>query len=284
MQPGQARSGNVVDSLSYILASRQRERVLAAVIPGPQTPVQISKQTGLRLSHVSRTLGELVRADLLQCVSAERRGKLYGISNLGVAVFGELVDNRGDRLIAPMVRGSHCQNFHHWVAVHHGRAAADEALIEVGLHPGRLNGNGWYPVRSLLGMLDYIEARFGDGTYDTIRRMMRDEVPNFLTLKRLGARALPFPILLELMPGAYNREFNHGRLEVEVHPRHALMKSYDWMSSPARCALRLGMYEGLLAMVGVRGTVSKVACMLRGDPYCGYEIGWAVENGTSVGK
>jgi len=267
MQPGQARSGNVVDSLSYILASRQRERVLAAVIPGPQTPVQISKQTGLRLSHVSRTLGELVRADLLQCVSAERRGKLYGISNLGVAVFGELVDNRGDRLIAPMVRGSHCQNFHHWVAVHHGRAAADEALIEVGLHPGRLNGNGWYPVRSLLGMLDYIEAHFGDGTYDTIRRMMRDEVPNFLTLKRLGARALPFPILLELMPGAY-----------------ALMKSYDWMSSPARCALRLGMYEGLLAMVGVRGTVSKVACMLRGDPYCGYEIGWAVENGTSVGK
>src|SRR5712691_5337124 len=260
MQPGQARSGNVVDSLSYILASRQRERVLAAVIPGPQTPVQISKQTGLRLSHVSRTLGELVRADLLQCVSGERRGKLYGISNLGVAVFGELVDNRGDRLVAPMVRGSHCQNFHHWVAVHYGRAAADEA------------------------MLDYIEAHFGDGTYETIRRMMRDEVPNFLTLKRLGARALPFPILLELMPGAYNREFNHGRLEVEVHARHALMKSVDWMSSPARCALRLGMYEGILAMVGIRGTVSKVACMLRGDPYCGHEIGWAVENGTSVGK
>jgi len=183
-----------------------------------------------------------------------------------------------------MVRGSHCQNFHHWIGVHHGRAAADEALIVAGLHPGRLNGDGWYPVRSLLGMLDYIEAHFGDGTYDTIRRMMRDEVPNFLTLKRLGARALPFPILLELLPGAYNREFNHGRLEVEVHARHALMKSYDWMSSPARCALRLGMYEGILAMVGIQGTVSKVACMLRGDPYCGYEIGWTVENGTSFGK
>src|SRR5438445_13060546 len=110
MQPGQARSGNVVDSLSYILASRQRERVLAAVIPGPQTPVQISKQTGLRLSHVSRTLGEHVRADLLQFVSAERRGKLYGISNRGVAVFVELLDNRGDRLNAPVVHGCYFQN------------------------------------------------------------------------------------------------------------------------------------------------------------------------------
>ena len=124
-----AGSANVLDRLSYILASRQREKVLAAVIPGPQTPVQIAKRTGLRLPHVSRTLGQLVRADLAQCVSGERRGKLYAASGLGVAVFSELSDARGDRLIAPMIRGSHFRNYHHWIATHHGRAAVSVGTL-----------------------------------------------------------------------------------------------------------------------------------------------------------
>jgi len=84
----------VLDKLSFVLASRQREKVLAAVIPGPQTPVQIAKRTGLRLPHVSRTLGQLVRAELAQRVGGERRGKLYAASRVGLAVFGELSEAR----------------------------------------------------------------------------------------------------------------------------------------------------------------------------------------------
>src|SRR2546427_26423 len=170
-----AGSPNVLGKLSYVLASRQREKVLAAVVPRPQTPGQIAKQTGLHLSHVSRTLGELSRTDLITCLSGERRGKLYAASNLGHAVFAELADSRGDRLISPI---------------------------------------------------------------------------------------------------AYAREYNHGRLEVDVQERRAVMRNYDWMSSPARCAARLGGYEGTLTLLAMNGTVTKVACMLRGAPYCGYRIDW----------
>ncbi len=270
----QTQLPSVLDKLSYVLASHQREKVLTAVIPGPHTPVHIAQQTGLRLSHVSRTLGQLGRTDLVHVVGGERRGKLYAASGLGHAVFAELADARGDRLIAPMVRGSHIQNYHHWITAHHGRTGADEILVEVGLDPTSLDGDGWYPLRSALDILDHVETRFGDGTYDTIRRMLRDEAANFSSVKRLLVRMIPLSILLELSPNAYAREFNHGRLEVEVQDRRAIMRNYDWMSRPARCAAWLGTYQGVITMLGVEGTVTKIACMLRGDRYCGYQIDW----------
>ena len=268
------RSPDPLEQLSYVIASRQREKVLAAVVPGLKTPVQVAKSTGLRLPHVSRTLGELVRADLVRSVGGERRGKLYVATTLGLAVFSELADARGDRLIAPMVRGSHFRNYHHWLSVKYGHSAADAILLEAALDPARVETDSWYPLRSALEVLDLIEARFGDGTYDTTRRMLREEAGNFSSLKRLVTRALPLPVLLELSPNAYNREYNHGRLEVDVQDHRAVMKNYDWMSSPARCAAWLGLYEGFLGLIGVDGTVTKVACMLKGDSFCGYAIEW----------
>src|SRR5207247_2284613 len=144
------------------------------------------------------------------------------------------------RLVAPMIRGSHFRNYHHWIAVHHGRAAADKTLIEAGVDPALIHADRWYPLRSALDVLEHVETRFGDGTYETVRRMMRDEAINFTSLRRFVKRVIPFPILLELSPNSYAREFNHGRLEVDVEDHRAVFRNYDWMSSPARCAAWLG--------------------------------------------
>jgi hypothetical protein len=287
MEMSRSPSQNVLDEMSFVLSSRQREKVLASLIPGPKTPVQVARQTGLRLPHVSRTLGQLLRSELVRSSGTERRGKLYLPTTLGVAVFTELMDARGDRLVAPLVRGSHFKNYHHWVARSFGRKAADDLLFDLGLDPSGLDGDGWYPLRTAIECLDLIESRFGDGTYETIRTMLREEVANFSSLRRLIRRLLPLPIIIELSPNAYNREFNHGRLEVDIQGQRAIMKNYDWMSSPARCAAWFGTYEGSLMLLGVDGNVSKVACILRGDPYCGYTIDWSsarapgfVPNGT----
>src|SRR5213080_2202526 len=204
MQGAPTRSRDFLEGLSFVLASRQRETVLAAVIPGPKTPVQVAKQTGLHLPHVSRALGQLVRTDLVERVAGQRRGRLYAASGLGRAVFGELAEERGDRIVAPMIRGGHLRNYHHWVAAHHTSTAADEILIGVGLDPSTVRADGWYPLRAALQALDAIEARFGDGTYETIRRMLREEARNFSSAKRLISRVIPFPLLLELSPNAYS--------------------------------------------------------------------------------
>jgi len=274
MQLAPTRDPQVLESLSFVLASGQREKVLAAVIPGPKTPALLAKQTGLRFPHVSRALSQLVRAGLASGVGGERRGKLYAASDLGRAVFQELADTRGDRLVAPMARGTHFRNYHHWIASHFGAKSADAALREVGVDPRRIDTDGWYPLKHVLDLLEIVEARYGDGSYETIRRMLREEIGNFPSLTRLVARVLPFALLLELSPNAYAREFNHGRLEVEIEDHRALMKNYDWMSTPARCMAWLGSYEGAFVLLGVKGTVRKVACILKGDPYCGYTLEW----------
>jgi DNA-binding MarR family transcriptional regulator len=274
MQNASLRSRSFLDGLSYVLASRQREAVLSAVIPGPKTPVQVARQTGLHLPHVSRTLGQLVRTNLVERVAGQRRGRLYAASNLGQAVFGQLAEERGDRVVAPMVRGIHLRNYHHWVAANFGAGAAHEIFIGIGFDPTTIDADGWYPLRFAIEALEKIEARFGDGTYETVRKMLREEVGNFFSVRRIVARVLPLSLILELSPNAYSREFNHGRLEVEVQDRHALMKNYDWLSSPARCHAWQGAYEGFFGLIGIDGTVTKVACMLRGDPYCGYRLDW----------
>jgi DNA-binding MarR family transcriptional regulator len=274
MQNASLRSRNFLDGLSYVLASRQREAVLAAVIPGPKTPVQVARQTGLHLPHVSRTLGQLVRTDLVERVAGQRRGRLYAASNLGQAVFGQLAEERGDRVVAPMVRGVHLENYYHWIATNFGPEAAGEIIIGIGLDPTTIAPDNWYPLRFAIEALERIEARFGDGTYETVRKMLREEAGNFSSVRRLLSRVLPFNFLLELSPNAYSRDFNHGRMEVEVQDHQALLKNYDWLSSPARCAAWQGAYEGFLGVIGIEGKVTKVACMLRGDPYCGYRLDW----------
>jgi len=264
----------ILDKLSYVLSSGQREKVLASLFPGPKTSAQIAKATTLRLPHVSRAVSELSKNGLVELLTPERRGKLYGLTEPGRAVFEEIRRSRGDRVVAPMVRGSHFKNYHHWVSAHHGKEAADRLFRQFGIDPRRIDPQGWYPLRTTVQVLETIEAVYGDGTYETVRQLFRDEVANFSSLRRLAARLLPLSLQIELGPSVYAREFNHGRFEVEVHGRRALIKNYDWINSPARCAGWLGTYEGMFALTGHRATVRKVTCMLKGDDCCGYEIEW----------
>ncbi|HYM40000.1 MAG TPA: winged helix-turn-helix domain-containing protein [Thermoplasmata archaeon] len=264
-----------LEKLSFVLSSGQREKVLGAVMPGSRTPAQLAKETGLHLPHVSRALSQLARQGLVAPLANGNKGKLYGPTPLGKVVFDEVTSTRGDRLVAPLARGSHFHNYHHWLAKKHGRRAADEFFTFHGINPKSIDPNGWYPLRTVVSVLDAIEATFGDGTGQTVRVMLRDETMNFASVKRYFSMVIPFRYFLEMAPAMYAREFNHGRLEMETHGRRALVKNYDWISSPARCAAWLGVYEGSMLSYGFKhGTVRKVACILKGDPYCGYEFEW----------
>ncbi len=264
-----------LEKLSFVLSSSQREKVLGSLLGGPKHPAAIAKDTALRLPHVSRALRQLVKSELVSSLNNTARGRLYAVTPLGQSVYEELREARGDRLVAPLARGSHFRNYHHWLTKNYGKKRADEFFRSLGLEPNKIDASGWYPLRTIVHVADVIESTFGDGSGDTVRRMLREEAYNFSSVRRYASMALPFKYLAELMPAAYHREFNHGRLEVEVHGRRALVKNYDWISSPARCAAWIGTYEGALIVSGhPKATVRKVACILLGDPYCGYELEW----------
>ena len=53
-----------------------------------KTPSEISKESGIRLNHVSLYLSELKKSELVECLNENaKKGRLYHLTNLGENVF-----------------------------------------------------------------------------------------------------------------------------------------------------------------------------------------------------
>ena len=161
---------DTLEKLSYVLSSGQREKVLGSVLANPKSPAQIAKDTGLHLPHVSRTLAQLVRAGLVSPMSPTSRGKLYAVTPLGEAVYEELGNTRGDRLVAPLARGSHFKNYHHWLAKNHGKKTADDFFRRLGVDPRKIDAGGWYPLRTIVSANTVPQGSIAVQKNDLVRR------------------------------------------------------------------------------------------------------------------
>ena len=65
-------------------ASSYRIKILSSLSESPKTPTQLSKELDIKMSHISRTLTELVDLKLIESLTPEiRKSKLYQISKLG---------------------------------------------------------------------------------------------------------------------------------------------------------------------------------------------------------
>lgn len=69
--------------LGYVLRAKNRRRVIKA-LDQPKLPSQLAVELRMHISHVSRTLSELQRAGLVECLTLEERvGRLYGLTKKG---------------------------------------------------------------------------------------------------------------------------------------------------------------------------------------------------------
>lgn len=70
--------------LGKIFASKNRLKVILLLSERLGTPSEISKETGLHLSYVSKILGELKRMNLVECKNpALMKGRIYGLTTFG---------------------------------------------------------------------------------------------------------------------------------------------------------------------------------------------------------
>lgn len=75
------------EELGWVKASEYRQNVLNGLEEKPQTPKDLSQETDYYLSHVSKTLKELVEHDMVECVTPDRKkGKLYRMTDKGKEV------------------------------------------------------------------------------------------------------------------------------------------------------------------------------------------------------
>lgn len=69
---------------AFVIAGQNRVKIILSLLDYPKTPTQISGETQIHISHVSRGLGELVEQQLVECITPERkRGRIYQLTKIG---------------------------------------------------------------------------------------------------------------------------------------------------------------------------------------------------------
>lgn len=64
--------------IGYIIRSSYRKKVFIALKKQPLRPSEISRETGLRLTHVTRALRELKKKNLVKCLNPQEKfGRFY---------------------------------------------------------------------------------------------------------------------------------------------------------------------------------------------------------------
>lgn len=68
----------------YLIASKNRMKITKSLAEKPKTPKEISKELGLYISHVSSTLSQLEKTEIVKCHNPEqKRGKLFYLTQIG---------------------------------------------------------------------------------------------------------------------------------------------------------------------------------------------------------
>lgn len=85
--------GDQWDEVGFVLSSQYRKAVLRRLAQGPAPPSTIASDTGINLSHVSRSLQGLRDEELVELLVPEtrRKGRVYGITSRGEEVWEEIV-------------------------------------------------------------------------------------------------------------------------------------------------------------------------------------------------
>ena len=278
--------GHAWSDFSFVVSSGYRERVLTSLAPKPKVPRQLAEETDLRIVHVSRALRELSNRGLVECLTPEvkARGRLYGLTPDGAALLAELNGSR--RYVTPTVReahavgfvpkirGSSVLRFLEYLRKTRGRDVVAEAIATWPVDAEELTEDTWLSVDACAALLEIVETKFGDGSYGSIRTLFSGAMSTFPTVLEQLSKAIPLTALAERAPIVYAKEWNYGRLEVTAERRKILFRHYDWMPTPAMCAMFHGIYEGGLIYRGVKGKVTKTMCVRTGSDHCEYRVEW----------
>ncbi len=256
---------------------------MEALRDGPRTPSDIARRTSLQRSNVSRTISELLRHDIVYCVSPElRKGRLYGLAPESVmqldfpeASLDFLPEASKADLVqgfAPQVRG---EAMIAGVTATINLLGAD-AVVKLSRACGfsffGIQREQWYSMENHHLLLYWLSELF-EGGLNLCRQMGRRSIAHLPYLQNfIATRNLDVVALVERAPLVHNYYFNFGRFEVLPAKDGVEIRQFDMLATPPFCAARRGNYEGIMEARGYIVDVEERSCETRGDPYCTFRV------------
>ncbi|MDI6917743.1 MAG: hypothetical protein QMC80_08120 [Thermoplasmatales archaeon] len=75
------------EKYGFAWASKYRQKVLLSLEERPKTPMQISIEISVNLTHVSRALRELAKKGIVECITPKMvKGRIYKLTTKGKEV------------------------------------------------------------------------------------------------------------------------------------------------------------------------------------------------------
>lgn len=75
------------ENYGFVWASKYRQKVVLSLDERPKTPMEISNQTGINLTHISRAIRELAKNGIVKCINPNMiKGRVYSLTNDGKEV------------------------------------------------------------------------------------------------------------------------------------------------------------------------------------------------------
>jgi len=76
--------------IGFVLRAKNRKKVMKA-LDRPKLPSELAKELKIHISHVSRTLSELEKAGLIECLTPDEKvGRLYRLTNKGKEILEKI--------------------------------------------------------------------------------------------------------------------------------------------------------------------------------------------------
>lgn len=84
------------DLIGFIISSRYRKDVIAALSQGPATPSKLSERTDNSIASISHALSQLRENDCVELLVDEerRKGRVYGLTEKGEDVWKDLEEEQ----------------------------------------------------------------------------------------------------------------------------------------------------------------------------------------------
>ena len=84
-------SDQLLKEYGYVAASKYRSKVMKSLAGEVKMPSQIAKDTDILQNHMSATLKQLRKHELVECINPEvRKGRLYRLTDKGEKVLNKM--------------------------------------------------------------------------------------------------------------------------------------------------------------------------------------------------
>jgi len=82
------------EKYGYIISSKYRIHVVISLLKHPKTPTQISSEMKANLGHISRTLKELSKLQIVLCINPSAiKGRIYKLTIVGEQIANQIIED-----------------------------------------------------------------------------------------------------------------------------------------------------------------------------------------------